>query len=88
MIFLRVEKYRYIECCKWSSHGKTKSRYWPGSRPFNNSCLIFLADEVDFALEPDAGLAEWDLGAIDQVVGSDKQGEAVYEYKQGYAPLI
>jgi hypothetical protein len=42
--------------------------------------LIFVAD-VDFALEPDAGLAERNLGAIDQVVGSNKEGEAVYEYK-------
>jgi hypothetical protein len=49
--------------------------------------LVFIADDV-FALEPDAGLAERDLGAIDQVVGSNKEGEAVYKYKQGYAPSI
>ena len=88
-VFLRVERYIYIYigCCKWLLHGKTK--YWPSLRlgPFNNSCLIFIADDV-FALEPDAGLAERDLGAIDQVVGSDKESEAVYKYEQGYAPSI
>ena len=32
----------------------------PGLRPFRSSCLIFTADvlDVDFGLEPDAGLAE------------------------------
>ena len=64
----------YIGCCKWSSHRKTK--YWSGLWPFNNSCLIFIAADVDFALEPDASLTEWDLGAIDKVVGSNKEGEA------------
>jgi hypothetical protein len=50
--------------------------------------LIFVAD-VDFALEPDAGLvAERDLGAIYEVVGSNNKGEAVYEYREGYAPSI
>ena len=45
----------------------------PGLRLFNNSFLIFEPDEIAFALEPDAGL---DLGAIDFVVGEEKNIEA------------
>lgn len=74
VVFLRAQWYSYFfGCGKWLSHWGTK--YWPDLRLFNNPSLIFVADDVDFALEPgadfalepDAGLTEWvlDLGAIE-----------------------
>jgi hypothetical protein len=61
----------------------------PGLRPFNNSCLVFAADvlDVNFSLELDAGLAEWDFGAIDLVMGNNKV-KPVYKHKQRYVPSI
>ena len=48
----------------------------PDLRVFNNSSFAFVTDDVNFALKPDAGLAEWDLGAIELVVGSKQEGKA------------
>jgi hypothetical protein len=43
-----------------SNHHTGRQSMRPGLRPFNNSCLVFAVDvlDVDFALEPDVGLAE------------------------------
>ena len=54
-------------------HWRTK--YRPDLRLFNNSSFAFVTDDVNFALKPDAGLAEWDLGVI-ELVGSKQEGEA------------
>lgn len=74
VVFLHAERYSYFfGCCKWMPHWRTK--YRPDLRLFNNSSFAFVTDDVNFALKPDAGLAEWDLGVI-ELVGSKQEGEA------------
>ena len=63
MVFLRVERHSYciyiyiyiLDAVSDSCMGRQK--YGPVLWPFNNSCLIFVAD-VGFALEPDTGFAK------------------------------
>jgi hypothetical protein len=51
--------------------------------------LVFVVDvlDVDFAWEPDAGLAEQDFGAIDLIMGNNKM-KPVYKHEQRYVLLI
>ena len=72
-----------------SNHYTGKQNTRPGLRPFNNSFLVFAADVLDddFTLELDAGLAEWDFGAINLILGNNDV-KPVYKHKQRYVPSI
>lgn len=72
-----------------SDHHTGRQSTRPDSWPFNNSCLVFTVDvlDVDFALERDTGLAEWDFRAIYLVMGKNKVKPG-YKHNQRYVPSI